>query len=144
MSEQATDDRWSRWSAELYHSWERGMTAWWDRVLDAPEVLDALNETLSGQVRTRSAARAAGQRWMERMNLPTRDDLTRLARIATLLEEKLLSMEDQLLAMRDHLGTVEKEAVRARIEAAETRLALTERLVALEARLAAREAGDAR
>ena len=138
MSGAQGGDRASRWSNELYQSWERGMTAWWDRVLDAPEVLDALQETLAGQVKSRGAARAAGQRWMERMNLPTRDDLTRLTRVATLLEERLLSMEDQLLAMRDHLAAVEKESVRARIEAAETRLALTERLIELETRLAAK------
>jgi hypothetical protein len=124
-----------RLSADLYQQWERSMTAWWDRVLDSPDVLKALNGNLAAGVGARRGVRSASNRVLESMQLPTRDDLIRLTRIATLLEERLLSLEDRLLDMQDKLGEVEKEAIRARVEAAETRLTLEARLQALEARL---------
>lgn len=124
------------WLQGFYESWERGMAGWWDRVLDAPEVLKAMNQTLAGQTEARRQMQQTGQRWMERMNLPTRSDLSRLLRIVTLVEERILGMEDRLLDMGERLAEAEKEAVRARVEAAEARLELAEKLAAIEERLA--------
>lgn len=119
-----------------YESWERGMAGWWDRVLDAPEVLKTMNQTLAAQTEARRQVQQTGQRWMERMNLPTRSDLSRLLRIVTLVEERILGMEDRLLDMSERLIEAEKEAMRARVEAAEARLELAEKLAAIEERLA--------
>jgi hypothetical protein len=125
----------SRWVGAWYETWERSLAAWWDKVLDTPEVLRSANQTLAAQVEARKAVHQTGQRWMERMNLPTRADLSRLVRIATLLEEKLLGLDDRLLDVHDRVIAAEREAVRARVEAAETRLLLLERIAALEERL---------
>lgn len=130
---------WKKATAEWVGAWERGMAAWWDKVLDSPEVLSAMNRTLAGQVEARRNLQRTGQRWMERMNLPTRADLSRITRIATLLEERLLSLEDTLLDLGDRLAATEKEAIRARVEAAETRIELMEKLATLEARLEAQQ-----
>jgi hypothetical protein len=124
------------WMQAWYDQWERGLSAWWDRVLDTPEVLKGMNATLAGQVEARRQMMDAGQRWMERMNLPTRQDLTRMVKIVSLVEERLLGMEDHVLELQDRLAVAEKEATRARIEAAEARLELTERLGAIQAQLA--------
>lgn len=129
------------WFAGSVDHAERGMAAWWDRVLETPEVLKAMNDALGAEVDTRRGLLRAGQRMMERMNLPTRADLSRLLRITTLLEERLLAIEDRLLELHERAAAAEREAVRARVEAAEARLELRERLAALEARL---EAGDGR
>lgn len=134
------DDRaasWKKATADFVQGWERSVAVWWDRVLESPEVLAALNKTLAGQVDQRRNLQQLGQRWMERMNLPTRADLTRLARIATLLEERLLAIDDRLLDLQDRVARAETEAVRARVDAAEARVELLERLAALEARLVA-------
>jgi hypothetical protein len=120
---------------EWYETWERSLAAWWDKVLDTPDVLRTANQSLAAQVEARKAMHQTGQRWMERMNLPTRADLSRLVRIATLLEEKLLGLDDRLLDVQDRVIAAEREAVRARVEAAETRLLLLERIAALEDRL---------
>lgn len=123
-------------SSEFYQHWERSMTAWWDRVLDSQDVLKAMNGNLAAGVDARRGAQRMGEKWLERMQLPTRRDLVRLTRIATLLEERLLGLDDRLLDMQDKLDSVEKEAMRARIDAAETKLVLLERIGELEARLA--------
>ena len=120
-------------AAQVEHA-ERGMAAWWDRVLDTPEVLKAMNDALGAEVDSRRNALRTGQRFMERMNLPTRADLSRLLRISTLLEERLLTIEDHLLEMNERLVNAEREAVRARVEAAEARMELREALAALAAR----------
>ncbi|HMV67937.1 MAG TPA: hypothetical protein PKA64_13905 [Myxococcota bacterium] len=133
----------SGWLQGWYESWERGMAGWWDRVLDAPEVLKTMNQTLAGQTEARRQMQQAGQRWMERMNLPTRSDLSRLLRIVTLVEERVLGMEDRLLDMSERLAQAEKEAIRARVEAAEARLELAEKLAAIEGRLPQRSKKEA-
>jgi hypothetical protein len=131
----------SGWLAASAQHLERGMAAWWDRVLETPEVLQAMNQALGAEVDGRRSLQRTGQRMMEKMNLPTRHDLSRLLRITTLLEERLLSIDDRLLDMHDRVIAAEKEAIRARVEAAEARLELAETLAALEARLGGGDGG---
>lgn len=127
-------------SRDMYQNWEKAMTSWWDQVLDDPNVLGAVGKNLEAGVRARGAYQRSVDETLERMHLPTRSDLTRLAKISSMLEDRLLSMEDTLLELGDKLASVERETVKARIEAGETRLELRERLASLEARLAALEA----
>ncbi len=124
-----------RVSSELYGQWERGMTSWWDQVLDNPAFLGTMGNNLSAAARARQSYETAVDESLEKAHLPTRADLVRVARIATLLEEKLLTVEDQLLATRDKLEAVEKQALLARIEAAETRLELLAKLTEMDAKL---------
>lgn len=126
----------SGWMQSWYEQWERGLAGWWDRVLDTPEVLKGMNGALAGQVEARRQMLNSGQKWMERMNLPTRQDLSRLIKIVTLVEERILGMEDRVLDLQDRLAEAERETLRARVEAAETRLELVERLAAIDARIA--------
>lgn len=132
----------SGWMQSWYEQWERGLAGWWDRVLDTPEVLKGMNGALAGQVEARRQMLNSGQKWMERMNLPTRQDLSRLIKIVTLVEERILGMEDRVLDLQDRLAEAERETLRARVEAAETRLELVERLAAIDARIAQVVAGE--
>jgi hypothetical protein len=129
----------TKMSQQIYDQWEQGMTAWWDQVLESPAFLSALGDTVANQSRARGQYAKAVDENLKRMHLPTRGDLVRVARIATLLEEKVLTVEDHLLSIQDTLGRIEKEAITARIDAAETRIELRERLNALEERLEALE-----
>lgn len=129
----------SKLSGELYRHWEKAMTEWWDQVLESPAFLGAMGANLSGQAKARAGYEDAVDRSMEQFHLPSRKDLTRLAQISSMLEDRLLGMEDRLLEMSDRLDGLEKEVLRARVEAAEGRIELRERLGALEARLAALE-----
>ena len=124
-------------SQQIYDQWEKGMSAWWDQVLENPAFLSALGENVANQSRMRGAYAKAVDENLSKMHLPTRGDLVRVARIATLLEEKVLQVEDHLLNIQDTLSRIEKEAITARIDAAETRIELRERLAQLEARLEA-------
>lgn len=135
---------WSKLSNEMYTQWEKGMTSWWDQVLENPQFLKAMGDNLTQQARARRAYERAVDEGLEKAHLPTRTDLVRVARIATLLEEKILRLEDLLLDIQDKVASAEKEALKARIDAAEARVALEERLAAIEARLegAAPTAGD--
>lgn len=127
-------------SRAIYEQWEKAMGTWWDQVLDSPQFLSGLGKNLEAQAQAKGAFSKAMDEGLSRMHLPTRGDLTRVARIATLLEEKVLSVEDLLLQMGDTLAAMQKEVVQARIEAAEARLESREQLAALQARLDALEA----
>jgi len=130
-------------SGDMYRHWEKAMTDWWDQILDDPGFLGAVGKNLEVGVRTRGTYQKSVDETLERMHLPTRSDLTRLARISSLLEDRLLSMEDTLLELGDKMESLERETIKARIESTETRLELRERLAGLEARLEALESKPA-
>lgn len=125
----------SRLSGDLYRQWEKAMSGWWDQVLESPAFLGAVGQNLTANAQTRSAYEKAVDETMERMHLPTRQDMVRLAKVCTMLEDRLLAQEDILLELKDKLAASEREAIQARIEAAETRLELRERLDALQHKL---------
>ena len=135
---------WSRVSGEMYGQWEKGMSAWWDQVLENPQFLKAMGENLSAQAKGQKMYQEAMDDGLERAHLPSRTDLVRVARIATLLEERVLRVEDALLDMKDQLVRIERDSLLARVEAAEARVALQERLAAIEARMAASEGASPR
>lgn len=125
----------SRLSGDLYRQWEKAMSGWWDQVLESPAFLGAVGQNLTAGAQTRSAYEKVVDETMERMHLPTRQDMVRLAKVCTMLEDRLLAQEDILLELKDKLAASEREAIQARIEAAETRLELRERLDALQHKL---------
>jgi hypothetical protein len=124
-------------NGEIYRHWEKAMTAWWDQVLESPAFLGGMGQGLAATSAARGAYERAVDDTMQKMHLPTRADLVRLARVCTLLEERLLAQEDVLLAMKDRMDALDRAALEARIEAAEARLELREKLEAIEKRLAA-------
>jgi chromosome segregation ATPase len=131
-----------QFSDEMYQLWEQSMTSWWDQVLDSPEFLGASGKGLSQMAAARRAYEHQMDEQLTRMHLPTRGDVTRLARIATLLEERLLKTEDTVLELKDTLddrneriAQLEKEVLQARVEATEARVELRETLAALTAKL---------
>lgn len=113
------------------------MSAWWDQVLQSPAFLSLLGESLASRTQARATYERAMDTAMDRMHLPNRKDIGRVARIATLLEERLLAQEDLLLEVKDQLVEARRDAVRARIEAVEARLEAQQELEALRAELAA-------
>jgi chromosome segregation ATPase len=131
---------------DMYKMWEQSMATWWDQVLDSPEFLGASGKGLSAMANARRQYEANVDEQLTKMHLPTRGDLTRLARIATLLEERVLKMEDTVLEVKDllvereaRIQSLEKEVLQARIEATEARVELRETLAALKDQLSALE-----
>ena len=112
------------------------MAKWWEHTLASPGVLQAMGRGLGKSTEARAQYEHAVEERLQRLHLPTRGDLVRMTRIATLLEEKLLQQEDTILALRDEVAATRREALEARIEAAEARVELREALVALHAQLA--------
>ena len=137
------DPRVGRLSQDLYEQWERAMTSWWDQALASPGFLGTLGRGLAAQSGARGAYERKVDAQMERMHLPTRKDLVRVTRIATLLEEKVLAQEDRLVELQDDLAAARREVVQARIEAAEARIELRDTLAALQQELAASRPGKA-
>ena len=111
------------------------MGGWWDQVLENPSFLDAMGKNLGGAAQARGKYEQGVDQSMERMHLPTRNDVIRVAKIAAMLEERMLQQEDVVLGLKDQLTRLEKEAVHARIEAAEARLELRETLAAIRGEL---------
>jgi hypothetical protein len=126
-----------RAAAELYQHWERAMGTWWDEVLASPAVLSTMGRGLSAQSTARQQYERAVEEQLARLHLPTRGDLVRMTRIATLLEEKLLQQEDTLLALREELAEARRDALAARVESAEARVELRSSLAALQQALGA-------
>ena len=93
------------------------------------------SQQAGSQARGRKVYEDAMDESLRRMHLPTRDDVVRMTRIATLLEERLLAQEDTLLQLSDELTATQKEVVLARIEAAEARIAHSAEVAALSAKL---------
>jgi len=122
---------------ELYQHWERAMSSWWDQVLESPSFLGSMGQNLEGAARARGQYERAVDDSMQKLHLPTRSDVVRVAKIAAQLEERILQQEDLVLDLKDQLARLEKEAVQARIEAAEARLELRETLGVLRDELVA-------
>lgn len=140
MAEQQDFPDFSKMSNDFYKQWEGAMTRWWDQVLDSPAFLDAMGKNASGYAKARSSYQKSMDDLAEKMHIPGKGDVVRLARICTLLEEKLLKQEDQLLLVQDRLAVLEKELVQSRIEAAEARLEQREALARIEELLSAKPA----
>lgn len=117
---------------ELYKHWEKAMSSWWDQVLESPQFLGSMGQNLEGMAKARGQYERSVDDTMERMHLPTRGDVVRVAKIAAMLEERLLQQEDLVLGLQDQIAKMEKETVQARIEAAEARLELRETLAVLK------------
>ena len=84
----------SKLSGELYRQWEKGMAQWWDQVLESPAFLSGMGQSLSGQAQARANYEQAVDQTLEQLHIPSRKDFIRLTRVATMLEDKLLSLED--------------------------------------------------
>ncbi len=137
MSQQQPDL--TKLSSDMYRQWESAVGDWWDKVLESPTFLGAMGDQVAAQSKLRKGYEEKVDESMTAMHLPSRKDMVRLARIATLLEDKLLSLEDRLLAVDDRLvaldtrlDQMERESLRARVDAAEARLAAADRLTSLE------------
>lgn len=135
MATQTPDPDLAKLSGEMYRAWEGAMTQWWDQVLESPAFVQGMGQNLANQSKARAQYESAMDQGMEAMHLPTRKDLVRVAKIVTLLEDKLLAIEDRQLELEDQLAAARKEALQARIEAAEARLEATEKLAAMDAKL---------
>jgi len=136
----------SQMSADLYKQWEDSLSSWWDQVVESPAFLEGAGNGMAGVSKIRAQYEQQMDDNLSKMHLPSRGDITRLARIATLLERRLLDLEDRLLEMKDALAErdaraarLEAELIQARIEAAEGRIEQRTTLQALQARLAAIE-----
>jgi TolA-binding protein len=129
----------SKLSGELYRQWEKGMAQWWDQVLESPAFLSGMGQSLSGQAQARANYEQAVDQTLEQLHIPSRKDFIRLTRVATMLEDKLLSLEDKILTLGDQLAAQERETLLARVESAEARIEAREQLAALQARLDALE-----
>ncbi len=140
MTTQATPDM-KQMGDELYKHWERAMGSWWDQVLETPAFLGAMGQNLEAMAGARGHYEKAVDEAAERMHLPSRSDVVRVAKVASMLEERLLQQEDLVLGLKDQMVRLEREAVQARIEAAEARIELRETLADIRAQLGGLSAG---
>jgi hypothetical protein len=132
----ATPDM-TKLSGEMYKAWESSMTQWWDQVLESPAFLKGLGENLSQQTQARKTYEDQVDQNLESWHLPTRSDLVRVTRIATMLEDRVLGLEDKLLAMEDRMVELQAETLKARVDAAEARVSSQEQLAEINAKLEA-------
>ncbi len=118
----ATDGDFQKMQGDLYKTWEKSMGAWWDQVLESPAFHETI-KTVGPMAQARGQYRTAMDAALRELQLPTRDDVVRLTKIVTQVEDRLLAQEDLLLQVQDRLISMERETLKARIEAAEARIA---------------------
>jgi hypothetical protein len=106
-------------------------------VLEDPTFVKGMGENLARNARARASWEEGVDKSMETMHLPSKKDLVRVARIASLLEDRIVALEDRVLAQADQLDRIEKETLKARVDAAEALLAVTDRLAAIDEKLEA-------
>lgn len=121
MSTDKNADAFQKMQGEAYKTWEKAMGSWWDQVLESPAFYDTI-KAVGPMAQARGQYQKAMDSALRELQLPTRDDVVRLTKIVTQVEDRLLSQEDLLLQMQDRLIAMEKEALRARIDAAEARI----------------------
>ncbi|MEL6342606.1 MAG: hypothetical protein AAFV53_05700 [Myxococcota bacterium] len=114
----------------LFTQWQANMAQWWQQALNLPQP--------PAQVRDRYELLVDAT--LQQMHLPSRTDLTRLARITDRLQALLSQQNNERYVLQEHIARLEKEVVQARIEAVESRLALRDQLQSIEQRLASVEA----
>src|SRR5690348_13647921 len=107
---------------ELYREWERSVATWWNTVLDDPAFVRGMGDAAAGRGRAVAMAQESVDKTMEAWHLPSKRDLVRLSRIASMLEDRLVELEDQVADVIGALERIEKEALKARIHAAEARV----------------------
>jgi len=129
------EDDLSKLGGELYRQWEMAMTAWWDQALESPAFVKGMGDGLGAASSARKAYTDQVDKTMADLHLPSRKDVVRVAKIASMLEDRLLALEDRFLEQADTLARVEKETLRARVDAAEALVTVQERLAGIEARL---------
>ncbi len=117
-----TTEPFAAFQGEMYNTWEKAMGAWWDQVLESPAFYDTV-KSVGPMAQARGQYRQAMDSALRELQLPTRDDVVRLTKIVTQVEDRLLAQEDLLLQVQDRLIAMEREALKARIEAAEARIA---------------------
>lgn len=128
-------------AGQAVRSWEEAMESWWTQAMASPAFRTAMSEHMVSGGQARGAYEEQVDRTLRQLHLPTREDIARMLRVASLLEDRLLAMEDRLLAMEDRLDGLERDVLKARLDAAEALLSTTERLEAMERRLAKVEGG---
>ena len=120
--------------SEWMRQWEESVSKWWDSALEDPAFSTSMSEALAGRACARSLQSQITSQALDQMHLPSRQDVLRVAKIASLLEDRLVALEDRLEETVARLDRMEKENLRARIE-------MTELLLRIEERLAQGEPG---
>lgn len=120
---------------DWFRQWEQSVTQWWDAVLEDPRFVKGMGDSLAGTAEVRSAWESGVDDTMHRMHLPAKSDVVRLARVASLLEDRLVALEDQVAESSARLERIEKEMLRARVDAATALVELRELADVLRARL---------
>jgi hypothetical protein len=123
---------------EWLRQWEQSLAKWWDTAIEDPAFVRGVGDALAGRAQLRSSWEQGVERTLDQMHMPSKRDVVRLARIASMLEDRLVDIEEQLADMCCRLDRMEKETLRARIDSAEALIRLEERLSALHEKLDAK------
>ncbi len=134
---QAAADPWSAWR-KAYETNEQAMTQFMAQLITTPEFAAGLGRTAGNQAAMREAIKRTAQSYLEAANMPTREDLTRIAALVVGLDAKLDDLCDRL---EDNLDQTAESTnnIAASFERLDKLDSVLERLSAIEQKLAALE-----
>ncbi len=114
---------WKTFNEQNQKAWSEAMT----KMKATPEFAGALGQATLNQAAAQEMVRKASQAYLEAANMPSLDDLARLAKLVIAVEAKLDSLNEKLAGYLDR--TSQDRVVETKLDK------LAERLVGLEAKL---------
>jgi hypothetical protein len=88
---------WDMWK-QGFAAWEKSTSAYMEKVLTNPGVLNPAGAMLTAAMKTKSASDRAMTAWWSMCGLPTRRDQERSLHKLNQLESRLYDLEEQLAA----------------------------------------------
>ena len=103
-SDRPPSDPFALWK-QIYEANERAWSAALERAMSSPTFAETQGKVLETFLQAQRAVRDQMQRYLEAVNVPTREDIARLGELIVGLEEKVDQLDDRLarleLALRD-------------------------------------------
>lgn len=114
---------WKNMSQQNEQAWTQFMA----QLVNTPEFAASLGRTASSQAAMRDATRKAAQTYLEAANMPTRDDITRLAAQIVALDAKLDGLDERI-------SEAGLEGLTARLDRLDQQTVLNQRISEMENR----------
>ena len=131
---QGQGDPMTMWK-EMQQKNEQAWTQFMAQAVGRPEFAKGLGQQVTGTAMAREAVRKAAQAYLEAANMPTREDVTRVAGLVVALDARLDDLEEKLEAGDPTVGLESRLAeIVARLDRLDQQAALQNRMQEMETR----------
>jgi polyhydroxyalkanoic acid synthase PhaR subunit len=90
---------------QIYETNERAWNAVLERTVNNPSFAESTGKVLETFLSAQKTVRDNMRTYLEQINLPTREDISRLGELIVALEEKVDQLDDRLAAIQQQMNT---------------------------------------